>query len=129
MTKVDIANVLSRIGIALRLSGDEARAKMLLQEGLELSQEIDDLYLMAACLTGLVSFQQQAPRAAQVLGAAQTAFGRSGGFVDPLYRLEQARAENELGELFGMQDIAKFLEEGRTMAVEQAVALALEENQ
>jgi hypothetical protein len=61
-----------------------------------------------------------------MLAAAQAAFERSAGFIDPLYRVEQARAENKIREVLDAQDFAKFSEEGRAMTLEQAVALALE---
>jgi tetratricopeptide (TPR) repeat protein len=126
MNKRDIANVLSKLGIALSHHGEVARATALLQEGLELSQAIGNTYSTAACLTGLASLQQQPRRAAQMLAAAQAAFERRAGFIDPLYRVEQARVENKIREVLDAQDFAKFSEEGRAMTVEQAVALALE---
>lgn len=126
MNKRDIANVLSKLGIALCHHGEVARAMALLQEGLELSQAIGNTYSTAACLIGLASLQQQSRRAAQMLTAAQAAFERSAGFIDPLYRMEQARAENKIREVLNARDFEKYSEEGRAMTVERAVAFALE---
>jgi predicted ATPase/DNA-binding XRE family transcriptional regulator/Tfp pilus assembly protein PilF len=129
MNKADIANILSRLGIALGHGGDHARATVLLQEGLELSHAIGNTYLMAACFTGLAGIQQQPGRAIRMLAAAQVAFERRGGLIDPLYRMEQARAENRLRERLAPQDFAKFYAEGRAMTFEQAVTLALEKEE
>ena len=98
----------------------------LLKEGLELSHEIDNTYLIAACLTGLVSIQQQPHRTAQMLATAQAAFELSGEFIEPIYRVEHERAENKIRELLDVQDFAKFSAQGRDMVVEEAIALALE---
>jgi tetratricopeptide (TPR) repeat protein len=118
--------VLCDFGIALGHCGDYARARMLLRQGLELSREIGNIYLIAACLTALAAIQQQPQGSVKMLAAAQVAFERSGEFTDPLYRVEHVRTEKKIRELLNVQDVAKLWEEGRTMTVEQAVALALE---
>jgi predicted ATPase/DNA-binding XRE family transcriptional regulator len=126
MNKTSIASALCDLGVAVGHLGDVSRSAALLQEGLELSQEIGNIYLIAACLTGLANIRQQPRRAAQMLAAAQAAFELSGEFIQPLERVEHERAENKIREGLDAQDFAKFLEEGRTMTVEQAVALALD---
>ncbi len=125
MSKKHIANTLCDLGIAVGHSGDYGRAMALLRDGLELSQEIRNIYLIAACLTGLAGIQQP-HHAAHMLAAAQAAFERSGQFIEPLYRVEQARTENKLRERLEAQDFAKFSEEGQAMTVDQAIALAEE---
>jgi hypothetical protein len=127
MNKASIAHALCDLGIALGHLGNYARAMALLKEGLALSQEIGNLYLIAICLTGLASIPQPPRRAAQMLAAAQAAFARSGEFINPLYRVEHERAENRLREGLNAQDLSKLLEESYAMTIEQAVALALEE--
>jgi len=126
MQKASIASALCDLGVAVRHLGDVPRSAVLLREGLELSKEIGKAYLIAACLTGLASIQQQPRRAAQMLAAAQVAFEQSGEFIEPLYRVEHQRAASKIHEVLDAQDFAKFSEEGRTMAVEHIVALALE---
>jgi hypothetical protein len=84
------------------------------------------MYLIAACLTGLASIQQDPHRAAQVLAAAQIAFERSGKFIEPIYRVEHERAENKIREVLDVEDFAKLSVEARVMTLEQAIALALE---
>ena len=128
VNKADIANALCALGIAFGHLHDYARATALLNEGLELSQQISNPCLIAACLTGLASIQHQPHRAVQILAASQALFELCGEFVDPLYRVEQERAENRLRKGLDPEDFAKFLERGRAMTVEQAVAFALEEN-
>ena len=128
MDKAGIANALCDLGIAAGHRGNYARSTTLLNEGLVLSKEIGDTYLMAACLTGLASIPRQPRHAAKMLAAAQAAFERSGDFIEPLYRIEQKRAENKIRERLDAQDFAKLLEEGQVMPVEQTVVLALEEN-
>jgi len=86
--KEKIANALCDLGITLGYQGNYAHAKTLLREGLALSRETDNTYLIAACLTGLASITQPARRAAQMLAAAQVAFELSGEFVEPLHRIE-----------------------------------------
>jgi predicted ATPase/DNA-binding XRE family transcriptional regulator len=124
--KATIANALCDLGIALGHLGNYARATALLREGLELSQEIGDKYLIAACLTGLAGIQQHPQRMAYLLAAGQAAFRRTGDFIDPLYRVEHERLENKVREVLDAQEFVQFSAEGRTMTVEQAVALALE---
>jgi hypothetical protein len=126
MNKADIANTLSRLGIALEHGGDNARAMAFLREGLDLSHEIGNTYLMAACLTGLAGIQQQPRRAIWMLASAQVAFERRGGLIDPLYQTEQARVENKLRQELAPQDFAEFYGDGCAMTLEQAVTLALE---
>lgn len=126
MNKASLANALCDLGIALGHLGHDARATALLKEGLALSQEIGNRYLLAICLLGLASISPSHRRAVQMLAAAQTAFERSGAFSNPLYRVEHARAENKLRERLNAQDYSKLLEEGEAMTIEQAVALALE---
>jgi predicted ATPase/DNA-binding XRE family transcriptional regulator len=124
--KASIAIALCDLGISLGHLGIYARATSLLKEGLELSQEIGDPYLIAACVTGLAGIQQQPRRAAQMLAAAQAAFEQSGEFINPLYRVVHERTENRIHEALDAQDFARFSAEGQAMTVEQAIALALE---
>jgi tetratricopeptide (TPR) repeat protein len=125
MNKKRIASTLCDLGIAVGHCGDQARAMVFLREGLELSQQTGNLYLIAACLIALAGLQQ--PRhAAQILAAAQAAFERSGEFIEPLYRIERQRVENKIREIINQRDFVKLLQEGHSMTVEQAVALALE---
>ena len=81
---------------------------------------------IATCLTGLASIPQPPRRAVQMLAAAQAAFAQSGKFINPLYRVEHERAENQIREGLNAQDYSKLLEESYAMTIEQAVALALE---
>jgi hypothetical protein len=90
-----------------------------------LSQEIGNIYLIAACLTGLAAIQQQPRHSVKILSAAQAAFEQSGEFVDPLYSAENGRTEKKIRELLHMSDIAKLWEEGRALMLEQAVTFAL----
>ena len=128
MNKASIATALCDLGIALRHLGNYARATALLREGLGLSQEIGNMYLIATCLTGLASIPQSPRRAVQLWAAAQIAFEQSDKFINPLYRVEHERAENKLRERLNTQKFSKLLEESHAMTMEQAVALALEEN-
>jgi len=61
-----------------------------------------------------------------LLAAARAAFERSGEFIEPIYRAEHERAENKICDVLDVQDFAKFSEEGQSMTVDQAIALALE---
>ncbi len=126
MSRKHIANALCNLGISVGHLNDYAPATALLNEGLELSQEIGNTYLIAACITGLASIQQKPHRAAQLLAASQAAFELSDEFMEPLYRVEQKRTENRIREVLDAQDFAKFWEEGCGMTIEQAIALALE---
>jgi tetratricopeptide (TPR) repeat protein len=126
MNKANIANALCDLGIALGHLGNYVRATAVLREGLELSQEIGNTYLIAGCLTGLASIQQQSHYAAQILAAAQAAFEQSGEFINPLYRVEHERTENKIRELLDAKDFAKLSAESHAMTAEQAIALALD---
>ncbi len=61
-----------------------------------------------------------------MLAASRAAFGRSGRFIEPLYRVEHEHAESRIREVLNEQDFAKFSEEGDAMTVEQAITLTLE---
>lgn len=126
MNKASIASGLCDLGVAVRHLGDIPRSVALLREGLKLSQEIGKTYLIAACLTELAGIQQQPRSAVQMLAAAQVAFEQSGEFIEPLYHIEHERTTNRFHEVLDAQDFAKFSEEGRMMALDQVVALALE---
>jgi len=128
MNKTDITNALCDLGIAFGHQGNYDDAVKFLCEGLELSQAMDDKYLIAACLTGLVSVIQQPHRAVHLLAASQVAFEQSGRFVDPLYRVEHQRTEETLREKLGKDVFATAYEEGKRMPLEDAIALALEAN-
>ena len=126
MKRTEIAAALCDLGIALGHLGHEARATTLLREGLELSQETGNLYLIAACLTGLAGLQPRPRHAAQMLAAAKVEFDRSGEVIDPLDRFEQERAENKILEKLGAQDFAQLMEKAHAMTLEEVVALGLE---
>jgi hypothetical protein len=61
-----------------------------------------------------------------MLAAARAAFEQSRELIEPLYHVEHVRAANKIHEILDAQDFATFSEEGRSMAVEHVVALALE---
>jgi tetratricopeptide (TPR) repeat protein len=125
MNNKQIAGTLGKLGIAFGHCGEYARARMFFREGLELSQETGDIYLVATCLTGLAGIQQ-AHRATKMFAAAQAALARSGEFIEPFYRVERDRIENKIRDALNAQEVEKLWEEGRAMTIEQAIALALE---
>jgi hypothetical protein len=125
MNKERLAGALCDLGIAVEHLRDHPRALTLLNEGLELSRETGDLYLIAACLTGLASIEQKPQRAVLMLAASQTAFERSGEFIEPLYRVEQAHTETQARKTLGDARFEATFSEGQKMSLDEAVDLAL----
>lgn len=123
-----IALLLSDLGIALGQQGNRARAEALLSEALPLDREAGETHIIAICLLGLAGIQQQPVRTAQLLAAAQTAFEASGEIIEPFYRAAQERIENATGTALSEDTFIAAWEAGRAITLEQAIVLALEEN-
>jgi predicted ATPase/class 3 adenylate cyclase len=122
---------LDNLGWAALVRGDHQRAEALHEESLVLCKELGDKLIGSESLEGLAcsaAAQGEAERAAKLFGAAQ-ALREAVGY-------QQVPRERSLREPYltaayfrvGEADWARAWEEGRSMAFEDAVAYALEED-
>jgi tetratricopeptide (TPR) repeat protein len=122
---------LDNLGWAALVRGDHQRAEALHEESLVLCRELGDKLIGSESIEGLAcsaAAQGEAERAAKLFGAAQ-ALREAVGY-------QQVPRERSLREPYltaayfrvGEADWARAWEEGRSMAFEDAVAYALEED-
>ncbi|MHB8732209.1 MAG: ATP-binding protein [bacterium] len=129
--KRGIAYSLRLLGHATRLSGDPVRATEAYRESLALFHETADKWVATECIEGLAliaNAHSDEARAARLLGAVEAARERFG--------IKMPRPERGAHDRFGAADLERLKEkdladvwtEGRTMTLEQAVAVALEDH-
>jgi vacuolar-type H+-ATPase subunit E/Vma4 len=63
-----------------------------------------------------------------LLAAAQAAFEASGEIIEPFYRAAQERIENATRAALGEDTFEAAWKAGRALTGEQAIAIAMEEN-
>jgi predicted ATPase/class 3 adenylate cyclase len=107
-------------------SGDDARAQSLYEEGIALARKTGNRQMVAIGLEGLarvVAVQGALPWAARLWGAAETLRETSGAPIPPVdrpaYESRVTAARAQLGE----QPFAAAWAEGRSMTLEQALAV------
>jgi len=116
---------------AVLRQGDIHKAHLLFANGIHDMQKANLLIGLVFAMEGLASLhvnQGQAKRAAQLFAWANAMRVKLG---DPRPPVEQASVERDLAVIHSKVDeseFAKFSAEGRTMTVEQAIALVLEED-
>jgi hypothetical protein len=124
------ATALLCLGIVATRRGDHGRTKTLLDEGLVLVRKLGDTVNVAECLETLAEMAgalRDVPRAARLWGAADALREVIGS---PLVPLERWLLEPYLEAIRSRSDITvwtKVWEEGRAMALEDAIAYALED--
>jgi len=116
---------------AILRQGDIQKARELFENGIRSMQKADLLIGLVFAMEGLASLyvhETQFERAAQLFAWTNAMREKLG---DPRPPVEQASVEHDLAVIRSKIDeseFANFSAEGRTMTVEQAIALALEEN-
>jgi predicted ATPase len=116
---------------AVLRQGDTLKARQLFEDGIRGMQKANLVIGLVFAVEGLASLhvnQGQTQRAARLFAWANAMRGKMG---DPRPPVEQASVERDLAVIRSKVDeseFANFSAEGRTMTVEQAIALALEEN-
>ncbi|HLF75533.1 MAG TPA: adenylate/guanylate cyclase domain-containing protein [Anaerolineales bacterium] len=120
------------LGLIAVMEGNYTAAKAWYTECLLFDQEIGFYHQLAECLLGFASIagsEKRFERAAQLLGAAQSAVEARPGF--PLESFDQAELQHLTEVLRAELNESKFealTAEGRALPMEQAIALALETN-
>jgi hypothetical protein len=108
--------------------GDHVQAAMHFKEALSLAQVAVKTFDLAVCLLGTAGVQRSPRRAAQFLAAAQTIFEMSDWVIGPLYQAEIGRIEKAARAALSEADFAAVFAEGKTIPVDQAIAIALSES-
>jgi predicted ATPase/Tfp pilus assembly protein PilF len=124
------AAVLANLGSLLCCRGNHSAARCRYRESLALARELADRLQVAECLEGfgqLAAAQQQHERAAQLGGAADALRESLGAPLPPSERDRLERAINPVRVALGQAGFAAAWAVGRAMALEQAIAAALEE--
>jgi predicted ATPase/class 3 adenylate cyclase len=122
--------VLGMGGVA-QARGDYEPARRAYQEALALNQQLKDRRGMAwclQCLAEVAAAQGRSQRGARLMGAAVEQLDAIGGSWPRTYVASRERALATIRTALGEEATAAACGEGRAMALEEAVAYALEEN-
>lgn len=125
-----IAMALNNLANALASGPDQARVAALLRESLAILHEVGDRMNAADCLQNLGSVaveQGQLERAARLLGAAEALRERLGVALGPLDRAASEPTVAALRERLGAENAEAAWQRGRSLSLDEAVALALSE--
>jgi non-specific serine/threonine protein kinase len=120
--------VLGNLGEVLCDERDYTKAEQLQTAGLKLAQEIDYKYQIAYPLkvfADIATGRGQIERAAQLLGATTAAFEEIGTRILPLDQLLYDQLADNLRERLGTKKFEAMWSKGRTMTLEESVALVL----
>ena len=132
-TTGEIARSLHNLAYVAHAHGQDEQAATLFGESLRLFQERGNRRGMAECLMGFAAvalMQQQTAgveRAARLLVAAEAQFEAIGAAMWPADRIERARTVAAVRAELSEEAYAAATAAGRAMALEQAVAYAVEE--
>jgi predicted ATPase/uncharacterized protein HemY len=124
-----IGLALLNLGHLAQHAGDYARARALLEESLAYMREVSDPIGIACCLaalTGVTGRQGEAERAVRLFGAVEAIFERLQVVPGRAHRIEMERNVAAVRVELDEATFATGWAEGRAMAVEQAIAYALE---
>ena len=125
----NVAIPLGGLGRALRRLGDLTGARACFAESLQLRLQTGDRRGVAVTLTNLAHVEHndhRPDRAARLLGAAEAIRQAIGAPIHPNRREEYEQLLAEVRAALGQAGFADAWAEGRTLTLEQAVALALE---
>jgi predicted ATPase/class 3 adenylate cyclase len=126
----EVPRALEGLGKVMAEQGDPALAAALCRESLGLRQKMNDKPGIAKCLERLAEVlgaQGQTGRAARLLGASQALRETLGAPLPPVERPDYERQTAIVRSAMGKEPLAAAWAEGRAMALEQALAYALEE--
>ena len=123
-----VALALSNLGTTTLQLGDVKRARDLLRDGLVAAQEIGqvDLFIGVFAALGVVYAREDPTRAVRLLGCADALREETASRDDdPVERSVRDEAETQLRVRLGEDAYAATYAEGRALALEDALALAL----
>lgn len=125
-----IAWMLVSLGCVLQARGDHLRAAASLRDGLVLAREIGARGHLAEALEGmawLVAAQGQAARAARLGGAAEALRENLDAALHPVLHAGHEQAVRSMRDALGEAALAGAWDVGRTLLLEEAITLALED--
>ncbi len=122
-----IALALSNLGATRLELGDVERARDLLRDGLSAAREIGqvDLFIRGLAALGAVYAREDPARGARLLGRADALREETASGDDDLERRVRDATKAELRGRLGEAAYAEAYAEGRALALEEALALAL----
>lgn len=123
---------LGTLGLLAMRQGDWIKATSQLGASLEARKEIGDKGGIAWCLEKFAEIAEARGRfahAVRVFGAAASLRASIGSFIDPVDQPEYERRLTSLRVGLGEGPFAAELAEGRALTLQQAIALALSENE
>ncbi|MGH2995718.1 MAG: ATP-binding protein, partial [Gaiellaceae bacterium] len=126
----DLARGLLSRGLVACRQGHDEQAAALQREALELAREVGDRGCIAWCLAGLGTLAAaagQPERAVRLLAAAELLRDSIGGPLHPIDQREYESVAAAVRAELGAERFASVRAEGQAMALEQAVAYALEQ--
>jgi tetratricopeptide (TPR) repeat protein len=124
-----IARLLAGLGCMVQAQGNYGQAGTYLQEGLQLSSELGARGLLAEPLEGmawLAVAEGQAARAVRLGGSAEALREALGAALHPVLHSGHDRAVQAMQAALGEAPFTVAWREGRTLALDQAMALVLE---
>lgn len=123
---------LGTLGWVAMRQEDWIKAKARVGASLEVRKEIGDKGGIAWCLERLAEIAEargQFAQAVRVFGAAASLRASIGSFIDPVDQPEYERRLTSLRMTLGEESFAAALAEGGALTLQQAIALALNENE
>jgi tetratricopeptide (TPR) repeat protein len=130
--KIFTTIILDNLGLVVKERGDYARAIAIHTHCLQIAHQIGDLREIALALErlgGLASTQKQPKRAARLFSAADALRQIKGAPVEALDRADYERCMAEIRAQLEEQEFLTAWAEGRTISLDQIVALAREDSQ
>jgi predicted ATPase/DNA-binding SARP family transcriptional activator len=124
-----ICVLLHNLAYVVQHQGDYPRAAMLFKEGLILCQQVGEKVsaaLAVAGLAGIAGLTGQPERAARMFAAAQAALDAFGIVLDAVDRSDLDRDIQTMRSQMDETSFSKAWAEGRALTIEQAIALATE---
>ncbi len=125
------AIVMGNLSYVAMHQGDYLRAAAFLREGLTMMVELNYKYyfgLSKAMLAGPVGASGQPELAARLFGASESILQDLGASLQPADKIEIDRYQDDVRAQLDERTFEKAWAEGRAMSLEDAVALALDEN-
>lgn len=122
-----VAAVLCELGSLARAEGDLARAQHMLSQALTMTEELGYKQGIAASLEGLAGVavdRSDGQRAAQLFGTAAAIRDEIGFSLPPPAAAELDHDIRAATALVGAERLARYYADGRSMMLEQAIALA-----
>jgi predicted ATPase/class 3 adenylate cyclase len=129
-TKSGAAQTLIYLGMVKHFQGQQEQAMTLCQEGLSIARELADgrtIYEAMAILAMIACAQGKMWRAARLSGAVETLMESLKSSIPPSHRDDYEQRIAKARAALGDEIFAAAKREGRALALEQAIAYALEQ--